>query len=901
MNENMDPTFSFPFKPYPIQENFMKQLYFTIENNKLGIFESPTGTGKSLSICCGAIQWLKDNEHRNLEELEKNVEILKLELNRSASSFDWLEEEYEKIKKNHELIALQAKVHKIKERIEKFNEMKIRVTKLNFNVNKNVEFYNNRTDKNKNDFVKENNQEVKKTEEDDDLILEECEVQEYDEEHDSGDDNIENKEDILKIFIGSRTHSQLSQFVGEIKRTVFKDDTRVVTLASRQHYCINAEVAKLKNINLINERCLDLQKSRTKSTAVDSDGRATKKSKTKSCSACPYYNQNNISKLKEKILVDIMDMEDLVKCGKELKACPYYASRAAMDDAEVVLMSHAGVASAGARTGMSLNLNNNILILDEAHGLPTALENANSAPLSERDLSSVKTCLQYYVNKYSSRLSSRNLLLLNQMSFIVGKLLGLIRSTNLNKERQEKSIYMLEDFVVKAEIDHMNFRPIVEFCRKSRLAPKLHSFSMRYSQEALEEEIEKANSNKKSSFKSFLQNIKKDKDIKRNSKQKLEESVANRDDIKEGKDTKSDVQNSQRNTSLETSAGTGLYRIMEFLELLCDRSENGRVLAQTGHLQSGQLKYLLLNPIEHFAEVTKQCRSVVLAGGTMEPVSEFLQLLTGSSNQSEKVNVVKCEHVVPKDNVLGICVTKGPSQLNLNFGYENRMSKNLLAEVGHILRNICNLVPGGVVCFLPSYTYEETVYDNLKTTGVLESISRKKTVFREPKSATDVDQVLSKYAKAVQNKQGDFTGALLLSVVGGKLSEGLNFSDDLGRCVIVVGMPYPNIKSPELKEKMKYLDRMIGPNAGHTYYENLCMKAVNQCIGRAVRHINDFACILLLDERYSRPTTISALPSFVQRSLITDSAFGNTIGSVARFFTRQKQKNINESGNKCNK
>ncbi|XP_059062419.1 ATP-dependent DNA helicase DDX11 isoform X2 [Achroia grisella] len=837
MNENMDPTFSFPFKPYPIQENFMKQLYFTIENNKLGIFESPTGTGKSLSICCGAIQWLKDNEHRNLEELEKNVEILKLELNRSASSFDWLEEEYEKIKKNHELIALQAKVHKIKERIEKFNEMKIRVTKLNFNVNKNVEFYNNRTDKNKNDFVKENNQEVKKTEEDDDLILEECEVQEYDEEHDSGDDNIENKEDILKIFIGSRTHSQLSQFVGEIKRTVFKDDTRVVTLASRQHYCINAEVAKLKNINLINERCLDLQKSRTKSTAVDSDGRATKKSKTKSCSACPYYNQNNISKLKEKILVDIMDMEDLVKCGKELKACPYYASRAAMDDAEVVLMSHAGVASAGARTGMSLNLNNNILILDEAHGLPTALENANSAPLSERDLSSVKTCLQYYVNKYSSRLSSRNLLLLNQMSFIVGKLLGLIRSTNLNKERQEKSIYMLEDFVVKAEIDHMNFRPIVEFCRKSRLAPKLHSFSMRYSQEALEEEIEKANSNKKSSFKSFLQNIKKDKDIKRNSKQKLEESVANRDDIKEGKDTKSDVQNSQ----------------------------------------------------------------VVLAGGTMEPVSEFLQLLTGSSNQSEKVNVVKCEHVVPKDNVLGICVTKGPSQLNLNFGYENRMSKNLLAEVGHILRNICNLVPGGVVCFLPSYTYEETVYDNLKTTGVLESISRKKTVFREPKSATDVDQVLSKYAKAVQNKQGDFTGALLLSVVGGKLSEGLNFSDDLGRCVIVVGMPYPNIKSPELKEKMKYLDRMIGPNAGHTYYENLCMKAVNQCIGRAVRHINDFACILLLDERYSRPTTISALPSFVQRSLITDSAFGNTIGSVARFFTRQKQKNINESGNKCNK
>lgn len=36
--------FRFPFEPYPIQLDFMKNLYQCIEQGKLGIFESPTGT-----------------------------------------------------------------------------------------------------------------------------------------------------------------------------------------------------------------------------------------------------------------------------------------------------------------------------------------------------------------------------------------------------------------------------------------------------------------------------------------------------------------------------------------------------------------------------------------------------------------------------------------------------------------------------------------------------------------------------------------------------------------------------------------------------------------------------------------------------------------------------------------
>nr|XP_026496946.1 ATP-dependent DNA helicase DDX11 [Vanessa tameamea] len=875
MSEIMNPSFSFPFQPYEIQKKFMNELYLTIENRKCGIFESPTGTGKSLSICCGALQWLKDSNKKILEDLTKEISQIKLELLSQADTDDWLQEEYNKIKKNQILINLQMKFNSITQKAKEFDELKKKAMKQNISVNKKDHFIKKRDKDNEtnNDHISEEKESI----DDQDLIIEESENR----EDDSDNEEINlgtNEENNTKIYISSRTHSQLSQFVGEIKRTIFKDNTRVITLASRQHYCINSDVNKLKNGNLINERCLDMQKSKTKSTSIAEEGKVLKKTKTKSCSACPYYNQNNIAKLKDQLLVEIMDMEDIIKCGKQLKACPYYASRMALDESEVVLISHAGIVSSGARSGISLKLKDNVLILDEAHGLTAALENAHSAPVSFKQLGSVKTFLEFYINKYRTRFSSKSLLQLNQVSFIVGKLLGLIKPKSTNDKKQQATIYTLEDFVIKSEIDHMNIRPLVEFCRNTRLAPKLHGFSIRYSQQGLMEENKKEPINKKANFKEFLSNISKKKDE--------HEQLVNAPKL----DIKS---NNQMPVLLtEISAGSGLYAVLDFLERLCDRSENGRVLAHVG--ETGHLKYLLLNPAEHFEQVVSQCRSVILAGGTMEPVNEFQALLTNNQLSTECVNIVKCEHVVAPENVLGVCLSKGPSNVSLNFLYENRTSKDLLNEVGRILRNVCSIVPDGVVCFLPSYSYEQLLYDHLNCSKVIEIISKKKKIFREPKSASEVDEVLQKYAAAINGKDtgtGTQNGALLFSVVGGKLSEGLNFSDNLGRCVMVIGMPYPNVKSPELQEKMSYMNkRNLG--AGSIYYENLCMKAVNQCIGRAVRHANDFACVLLVDERYSRPQTISALPSFVQKSLISNCTFGQTMGCVAKFFARQREKNI---------
>ena len=55
--------FGFPFPPYSLQLSFMEKLYQCLDDGGVGVFESPTGTGKSLSLICGALRWLLHFQH----------------------------------------------------------------------------------------------------------------------------------------------------------------------------------------------------------------------------------------------------------------------------------------------------------------------------------------------------------------------------------------------------------------------------------------------------------------------------------------------------------------------------------------------------------------------------------------------------------------------------------------------------------------------------------------------------------------------------------------------------------------------------------------------------------------------------------------------------------------------
>ena len=243
-------------------------------------------------------------------------------------------------------------------------------------------------------------------------------------------------------------------------------------------------------------------------------------------------------------------------------------------------------------------------------------------------------------------------------------------------------------------------------------------------------------------------------------------------------------------------------------------------------------------------------------------------------------------------------MAEGPNNVVFDFTYERRNVPTMIDALGSCLIKLCASIPDGIVVFFPSYRYLQDVIDRwqISTTGadgtIWARISKRKSIFMESKEGSAVENVLHEYSRAID----DGKGGLLLSVIGGKMSEGINFSDKLGRGVVVVGLPFPNIQSAQWKAKLNYIETHAikqggkltdGKTAAREFYENTCMRAVNQSIGRAIRHQKDYASIILLDRRYQTPRIENKLPGWIKQGLVHQhggGAWGNVCRSLEHFF-----------------
>ena len=90
------------------------------------------------------------------------------------------------------------------------------------------------------------------------------------------------------------------------------------------------------------------------------------------------------------------------------------------------------------------------------------------------------------------------------------------------------------------------------------------------------------------------------------------------------------------------------------------------------------IKFLLLNPEAHFTEVLEEARAVILAGGTMQPTSDFASQLVTTRVTPEKLRFFSCGHIIPPENLLTLAFEKGPSGIEFDFTWKSRETVELV-------------------------------------------------------------------------------------------------------------------------------------------------------------------------------------------------------------------------------
>lgn len=507
------------------------------------------------------------------------------------------------------------------------------------------------------------------------------------------------------------------------------------------------------------------------------------------------------------------------------------------------------------------------MILDEAHNLMDSILSIHSISITLIQLKNSRASLGVYLQKFRNRLKGKNRVYIAQLVRLLDSLIACLASKT-DTQIGSDGIISVAELMAGKGVDQINLYRLMRYLQESKLARKVEGY--------IEYEEQAAATESKSS----------------------------------GKQTRS-------------SSMPVLNHVQSFLHTLTNPATEGRFFYERTDSGDLALKYMLLDPTYHFKDIVEDARAVVLAGGTMSPMDDYARHLFAYVDPA-RLKTWSCGHIIPPENLIAMPVATASDGTIFEFTFEKRGSTRVLDALGESLISLAARVPDGMIVFFPSYAYLDQVVNRWKTasssssqgqprndnktsaspsssspSSIWHRLTSQKPIFQESKGSTapaPVEDALAAYSLSISRPNSP--GALLLSVIGGKLSEGINFSDALGRCVVVVGLPFPNTRSAQWQAKLEHIEQAAvkrgghGKEAGREFYENACMRAVNQCIGRAIRHKADYAAILLMDRRYAGEggRIQGKLPGWIKDGLVNDAKrFGEVEGRLSEFFEGKRQ------------
>lgn len=231
---------------------------------------------------------------------------------------------------------------------------------------------------------------------------------------------------------------------------------------------------------------------------------------------------------------------------------------------------------------------------------------------------------------------------------------------------------------------------------------------------------------------------------------------------------------------------------------------------------------------------------------------------------------------------------KGCDGEDLISTYKNRSNPKYLNSLGNTIVNLLRVVPDGVLVFFPSYGVMNATLQSWQNSNIYCRIMKVKTCFTEPRSKNEMSAVMTEFDSKVRNPESGTTGAILFAVCRGKASEGIDFADMHGRAVIITGLPFPPKIDPKVSAKINFLDQQKRVRKeslnGNEWYIQQSSRAVNQAVGRVIRHKDDFGAVIFMDKRFSFRSNIDELPRWMKDSVCVNEKFGSGIRELSMFF-----------------
>ncbi|TPP58037.1 Regulator of telomere elongation helicase 1 [Fasciola gigantica] len=173
---------------------------------------------------------------------------------------------------------------------------------------------------------------------------------------------------LAKVIFASRTHSQLAQAVKVLKQTAYAH-RNVSVIGSRDQLCLLPEVNMLESNSAKVLACRSRVQTRS----------------------CEYYRNFDMKRdnITNTLKADgVVDIEDLVTLGKSTRCCPYYMSRELKSNADLIFMPYNYLLDPKIRRLYNIELDNTVVIFDEAHNIEQVCEDAASVFLASSVLAS---------------------------------------------------------------------------------------------------------------------------------------------------------------------------------------------------------------------------------------------------------------------------------------------------------------------------------------------------------------------------------------------------------------------------------------------------------------------------------------------------------------------------------